>query len=476
MTSRALGAGRLSRAARGGFPPPWLIVASALFLALVVGALMGADVQKGTGLLMAVLYVPLVLINLPLGLCLWIVLTFVAHVSAVSAGPNAAGLMVAMGWLGTLRSRPEAIRDVLRRHRRLLTLGSLLFVWMALSPALAVVSASVGFDDVGLWLESLLTLIVVATTIASVHNVRMIFWAFAVGAALSVAVGIPGGGLTANPDNPALTDGRFSGGGLDPNYLAAGLVPGIVLSISLFGQVRDPILRWTLACLIALSGIGLAATESRGGLIAAAVCTMATLVVARRKAPAIAGIVLVVAVAGAFFAATPSALNRVTDFSGGGTGRTELWGIAWRIWKEHPATGIGLDNFRQESFRYVRKQQNLQYVRLIAERPDHVHNTYLEVLTETGIVGLGLMLAVMLGCLQAAWMAIKRFDAMGDEAMGGAARAVFVACLGILIASFFLSNSADLRMWTLLGLCPALLAVAVRRSNERPDVPLPASA
>jgi O-antigen ligase len=384
--------------------------------------------------------------------------------------------VVALGWLGTLRSRRAAIRDVLRRHRRLMTIGALLFVWMALSPAFAVVNASVGFDDVGLWFESLLTVLVVGTTIASARNVRMMFWAFASGAALSVAAGIPGGGLTANADDPSLSDGRFSGGGLDPNSLAAGLVPGIVLSIALIGQVRDPVLRWTLACMTGLSGIGLAATESRGGLIAAAICTVAAFVLARRKAAAIAGVVLVVAMAGVFFTAQPSAFNRVTDFSGGGTGRTELWGIAWRIWKEHPVTGIGLDNFRQESFRYVRKQRNLQYVRLIAERPDHVHNTYLEILVETGIVGLGLFLAVILGCLQAAWMAKKRFDAMGDDAMSGAARAVLVASLGILSASFFLSNSADLRTWTLLGLGPALLTVAVKRSNERPDAVLSAPA
>jgi O-antigen ligase len=475
MTGRVLGAGRPTRAMQGS-PPPGAIVAGTLFLALLVGALMGADIQKGTALLLALLYVPLVLINLPLGLCLWVVLTFVAHWSVVSAGPNAAGLMVAVGWFGTLRSRQAAIRDVVRRHRRLLTIVALLFVWIALSPAFAAVNSSVGFDDVGLWFEALLALLVVATTISSPHKVRMIFGAFAVGAALSVAAGIPGGGLTANAEDASLTDGRFAGGGLDPNYLAAGLVPGIVLGIALIGQVRGPFLRWALTCAVGLSGIGLAATESRGGLIAAAVCTFVAFVLARRKAAAIAGVVLVVAVAGVFFAAQPSAFDRVTNFSGGGTGRTELWGIAWRIWKEHPVTGIGLDNFRQESFRYVRKQRNLQYVRLIAERPDHVHNTYLEVLTETGIVGLGLFLAVILGCLQAVWLAIKRFDAIGDETMGGAARAVLVATIGLLVASFFLSNTVDLRLWTLLGLCPALLAVAVKRSNERPDAPLLAPA
>jgi O-antigen ligase len=476
VTGRVLGTGRLGGGTKEGFPPPALIILGALFSSLVVGALMGANVKMGIGLLLALVYVPLVLINLPLGLALWMVLTFVAHFSAVSVGPNAAGLMVALGWLGTLSSRRAAIREVLLRHRPLITVASVFFVWMALSPAFATVSAAAGYDDVGLWFESLLTLLVVATTIASVRNVRMMFWAFAVGAALSVAAGIPGGGLTANPDDPGLHDGRFAGGGGDPNYLAAGLVPAIVLSVSLMGQIRDPILRWTLACLTAISGIGLAATESRGGLIAAAVATMAAFVLARRKAAAIAGIIGVIVVAGAFFAAQPGALQRTTDFKGGGTGRTELWGIAWKLWKEHPVTGIGLDNFRQESFRFARRQQNLHYVRLIAERPDHVHNTYLEVLTETGIVGITLLFGVIAGCLRAGWLAMRRFDAMGDDAMSGATRAVLVSCLAILTASFFLSNSTDLRMWTLLGLCPALLTVAVKRSNERPDEPLPAPA
>jgi O-antigen ligase len=476
MTGRALGAGRIGGGTKEGFPPPALIVLGAILSALLVGALMGANAKMGIGLLLALVYVPLVLINLPLGLALWMVLTFVAHFSAVSIGPNAAGLMVALGWLGTLSSRRQAIREVLLRHRPLIAVSSLFFVWVSLSPAFAAVSASVGYDDVGLWFEALLTLLVVGTTVATRTNVRTMFWAFAVGAALSVAAGIPGGGLTANANDPSLTDGRFSGGGGDPNYLAAGLVPAIVLSVSLMTQIRDPILRWTLTCLTILSGVGLAATESRGGLIAAAVATMAAFVLAKRKAPAIAGIVGVIVVAGAFFAAQPSALQRTTDFKGGGTGRTELWGIAWKLWKEHPVTGIGLDNFRQESFRFARKQKNLHYVRYIAERPDHVHNTYLEVLCETGIVGFTLLLAVIAGCLRAAWLAMKRFDASGDEAMAGAARAVIVASLAILTASFFLSNETDLRMWTLLGLGPALLTVAVKRSNERPGEALPAPA
>lgn len=450
-------------------PPPLLIATAAVLAALMVGALTAARVPLGIGLLIGFLYAPLVLINLPLGLSLWVAITFVQNLSAVNVGPTVAGLMVATAWLGTLAGgRRDAIRAVLQEHRKLIAGVVLLLVWLSLSPLWATEPAAAA-NDLGYWFAALLALLVVSTTIATPRQARLLVGAYAAGAALSVIVGVASGALVSSEtalDTAASADGRFVGGGADPNDLAAGLVPAIVLTAALTGQYRNPLTRWLLAVTIALMGFGLVATQSRGGMLAALVAVLAAFVLYRRKLAAVGVTALVVLAASAFFVTTPGAWERISNFDGGGTGRTELWQVGWRIFQDEPVAGVGLDNFRAQSYRYVREPGNLEYVNLIAERPRVVHNVYLELLVETGVIGLTLFLTVIAGCLRAAWSAARSFERVGERRLAEISHSVLVASIALLVAGFFLSNATDFRLWIVLGLGPALFAIARTRSTE----------
>jgi hypothetical protein len=83
-------------------------------------------------------------------------------------------------------------------------------------------------------------------------------------------------------------------------------------------------------------------------------------------------------------------------------------------------------------------------------------------LTETGIVGLGLLLAGIAASLGAAWKAASIFERRGDEALGTLSRSVLVAAIAVLMAGFFVSLGSEPMVWLLLALGPALLAVANR--------------
>jgi O-antigen ligase len=163
-----------------------------------------------------------------------------------------------------------------------------------------------------------------------------------------------------------------------------------------------------------------------------------------------------------WFSTTPGAWERLTSFDAGGSGRTTLWTGGWRAAKDHPVAGVGLNNFRDVAPDYARQPGELEEVHILAEQPRYVHNTYLQLLAENGLVGLLLYLGFVLGCLRAMWVAARRFKASRNTSLEILARAALVATISMLIAAFFLSAAIDARIWILFALGPALLGIASR--------------
>src|SRR5437764_11742845 len=97
-----------------------MIAAAGLSASLAVGVLTAHKVSLGIGVLIAMLYLPLVMLNLQLGLALWTVLLLNRYLPIVSIGPTLASLLILLAWLGTIAERRAEIRDVLERHSRLI--------------------------------------------------------------------------------------------------------------------------------------------------------------------------------------------------------------------------------------------------------------------------------------------------------------------------------------------------------------------
>ena len=260
------------------------------------------------------------------------------------------------------------------------------------------------------WLVAGGVLLVAATTIAGPGQVRLILLALVIGALASVLIGF----VHAHP-SPSK---RFTGLAGDPNYLAAQLVPAIVFAVALLGDSRRLVTRAVLSAALVALAVALAATESRSGLIAVAVVVVgAAMRLRRQRRRALVAIVLIAAVAGTWFALSPSALHRVTSFNDGGSGRSTLWLVAWRLAKDYAPEGVGLGNFRALAQYHVRQPGGLRYVQQIDE-PHLVHNTYLQLLAETGVIGLSLFFVVAGACLTAAHRAGRLFERLGRPRPG----------------------------------------------------------
>jgi O-antigen ligase len=448
-----------SRDVRQVTAPPWLVVAGGIAAALIVGVTLERSVPIGLAIVGACLFLPLVVISLPLALAAWIPIAWNEFSHVFNKAPLAGVLLLLVAWIGTRGVRGAlVVPDRSVRAARLALV--LLLVWVTFSISWASDRPD-AWSGVKQWYVVAVVFLLISTVGSTPARVRLIMFAFVLGALVSIVIGLTGKGVTttANAIDLASRE-RFAGGAGDPNYLAAGLVPAIALGLGLIRFVRDPLLRLGLVATVVALVTALLATESRGGLIAAALATVTALVLARerRAQKAILGICLIVSAVAVFSLVSPATGDHLRTFDASGTGRTDLWRVALRMASAHPLAGVGVNGFAHESQHYVRQPGTLTYVRFIVDRPAATHNVYLQQLAETGLVGLLLLLAVCGACLAACQTAAARFRAGGDRAMEALAQATTVSMVGLLAASFFISNATDQRFWMVLALGPALLA------------------
>jgi O-antigen ligase len=439
---------------------------------VVVGGAIAIDASVGMALLVGACAAPLVLVDLSFGIALWAALMPLASLRGFGLGGSAVAFLVTCAWLGLPGRERGRLRVKLTRPGGAGAL-LLLLAWISLSLVWAEKPGK-GGSDLWHWYLGALVFGIVATSFRRRRDARLVIGGFVLGVVCSVLIGVATdgpGGQGASAGTLTSTEGRLHGGLGDPNILAAAIVAAVVLATTLIPAVRTPA-RWALLACIGLLTVGLAATQSRGGAIAAAAAFAVALLVMKKRRKHVLAAGLGIALVGAlYFSAYPTALERLRS-SDGGNGRADLWQVAWRIAAQRPATGVGLGNFTVYSPRYVREPGPLKFVDLIAERPHTVHNTYLQLLTETGIAGLVLFLAVLAASLGAAWQAAALFERHGDDAFATLSRGLFAATVAVLVAAVFVTLGSHPMLWFLLALGPALLGIAALQPSALDGLPL----
>jgi O-antigen ligase len=442
------------------------IVIAAVPSALIIGLAIVHRAAQGVGVTVGIAYVLIVLLDVALGIAIWIPITLLSGLPALWAAPDITTVLVLAASVGALRVKSAAVSRVLRAHARLFATLAVMILWFLVSLVWER-DPAVGESNVLGLVSSGLLMVAIATMAATPRAVRLITLGLVVGGTITVLYGLIDTQVL-TPDTGALSSAAASGrriagtGGLfDPNQLAAALVPALVLAGAMMGVYRRREQRIGLALAIVVMALGLASTESRGGIIGTLVAVVAALLLFKgRRRQLLLGVVAVAMTLGVWFTVNPAAFTRITNYDGGGSGRTELWRLAWAMTKQQPITGVGYGGFQSQAPRYERSVGPLQYLAVTVEQPKVVHNTYLEVLTEDGIIGLALLLGVIVASLRAGYIAAELFDRRGSPAFAALARAVVVGAIGLLAACFFLSSTTDYVLWLMLALGPALLGIA----------------
>jgi O-antigen ligase len=438
----------------------WPLTGALLALCALIGMLAGTapGLAIGAGIMAA--FAALVAADLTLGLCVFIVVAFAERLPAAGFSDltlvKALGALLAVSWLATVATRRAGERQLFTAHPVMSAAGALLLAWMFLSIGWAE-DPAVAREY---WLRYALNfalLPIVYTAVRRREHVVAVLAVYVGSAAAAALYGM----VTVGNDYESL--GRISGLVGTANELASVLVTAMFLAGGLLLALKgSPLLRTLCFSAIAICLIGLFLTQSRAGLIALGTALFAAVVVGGRRRFVVAVLVALVSITtvGYFaFVATDEVRHRVTTF-GSGTGRTDIWTVAWRMVQDKPVSGVGVGNFQTASIHYLLQPGAILRDEFIVDRPQITHNSYLNVLAETGVVGVALFGVILAAGFIACWRAADEFRRRGDPFLEACARAVSLALVALFVADVFASDQLNKELWVLLGLGPALLAIA----------------
>ena len=449
----------------------WTLPATLFAIAAAVGALAGVDPRLGVAAAMALAFVIIVMADLSVGLCLFALLAFlniIPETGSVLSFDKIAGGLLALSWMTTVVNSKEARRAFITAHPVFFAMLAFFLSWAALSLTWAEAPGA-GVTAVSRYVLNAFLFLIVFTAVRERKHVIWLLSAFVVASTLSAAYGL------IVPPAPGSED-RLAGTIGEPNQLAAVLVAGFVISIALaVVQKGQPLARIGLTIAAVLCLLCNFLTLSRAGLIALFLAMLVLPFVAGRwRAPAAVFATVTVVTLFGFFSlvATPDQRARVTEVNGG-SGRTDIWTVGWRMVQAHPFTGVGVGQFQTSAVHYLLAPGAIKRSDLIVDKPKVAHNIYLHVLAEMGIIGLLGLVTILGFSLRCAMRAAHIFERRKDFGLEVISRAVFVGLVGILVADFFASEQFSKQLWLLLGLAPALLAIATRANERDAEAPTP---
>lgn len=188
--------------------------------------------------------------------------------------------------------------------------------------------------------------------------------------------------------------GRASGTYINPNHGAWLMAVGLMLSLSLALLSRYS---WTAKIFLFYAAfccaVGVAFTFSRGAWLGA---TAGLLVLSgwlfwKQRLKWIGIALLLIVLAGVIVGLKPAlaTVRHQGRYNLNDVRITAIWPAAIHVWREQPVMGIGPKQFEDRFRKYRPGQYNIQAI------PVRVHNDYLNILVEWGIIGAVLMLCVV---------------------------------------------------------------------------------
>lgn len=343
-------------------------------------------------------------------------------------------------------------------------------------------SSSLGLSlkEMAKWLEFLAVLILVGNTVREKDQAVLLLGAVLAAGAVASLHGVYQFALREGPGSFLVADTFLRAYGFygQPNPFAGYLLTVVPVALAVLLAVRaDGTPRRALVSTFGLVSAALLMTLSRGGLlgVAAASGLMAVLRyhVWRRLSLAALVVVLFLGLAVSYdlvpvpggeeggplaeFGIFDPRDVMVTPQNWSVVERMALWYSGWNIWKDNPWLGVGIGNFKMAYHPYAIPRWEFGQ--------EHVHNFYLNILVESGAVGLTAYLVFLGALLLYAARALRVGLAGGWDLRSGLAAGVLAVLVALSIHNFF-DNIYVHGMLVQLGMLLGLLPFAAGLGEE----------
>jgi putative inorganic carbon (HCO3(-)) transporter len=322
---------------------------------------------------------------------------------------------------------------------------------------------------------ALVYLIVLATLIESVRDLRTVLFVLVFASVLTGAFGLA---TYAFGISSQLQGGRPNGGAGDPNFFALYQLIALPATLALAVSTGKRWLRIVLAVAALIIIASIFVSESRGGLLALAVVVLLVILLparamfySRRQKVTL---LLVLLVTGAFALGTTGApvvgrLESVQTSDPTGSGRLDLWKAGWTSIKDRPVLGLGYGSFSAAVPQLLHETPGIDF-RHLELRPDRAsgaHSVYVGTLAELGIPGLALLICLLLSTLRHLVRTARKAREAGAIFVARVANAILLSLIGWAVAATFLSTETSRSLWALLAVALVLpkLIPATRRAD-----------
>lgn len=193
---------------------------------------------------------------------------------------------------------------------------------------------------------------------------------------------------------------------------------------------------WTA---IALMGIAIVMSGSRGGFVALLAMLIFLIIFSGKKSSrrkpsktilqiGLAGVLLAVIIGGAYFIGGDSGLSRIAESVSAKdptSSRTHIWNTTWQIIKSAPVFGVGWGAYGAA----YPKFDTLNGM----ERVEQAHNDYLQIIADAGIFGVIIGAFFLFALFREGF---KQFNSH-DKFRRGIAIGAFAGCFAVLVHSLF---------------------------------------
>jgi O-antigen ligase/polysaccharide polymerase Wzy-like membrane protein len=306
------------------------------------------------------------------------------------------------------------------------------------------------FTDV--FSKSIIVFFLVANLLTSKDRLRKFFWVFALFSAFNAYNGIHRYSIGEVYDSRGGARGSYSGVAGDPNDLALSVTMALPFVWYLFESNKSTFQRWISGgiCVVLLCGVVL--TYSRGGFLSL-LALFLWFVYGKVKegktgvmvTAVLAFVVMLTLAPGSYSNRILSIVDASEDATGSSTSRWDGMVEAAKIAVAHPL-GVGL------------KMHNI----LMGGHMIGVHNAFLEVAADLGIVG-GVLFVMIVWKLFVSMGRISRDRRPVNDELPRMAEAAQASLVAFAVGGFFLAQAYTFPVYYLMGIAVAIQELAGRQ-------------